>query len=81
VALFGGSVIGSVIGIAGVLVKRSNEEPDEPASVDGTTDTSDASEADSPSLMKTELPFGPFLATAAVFYLFAAPWIDLHFRL
>jgi leader peptidase (prepilin peptidase) / N-methyltransferase len=81
VALFGGSVIGSVIGIAGVLVKRSNEEqdnPDEAASVEGTND---APEADSPSLMKTELPFGPFLATAAVFYLFAAPWIDLHFRL
>ncbi|HEX7703033.1 MAG TPA: A24 family peptidase, partial [Kofleriaceae bacterium] len=81
VALFGGSVIGSVIGIAGVLVKRSNEEqdePDEPASVEGTNN---APEADSPSLMKTELPFGPFLATAAVFYLFAAPWIDLHFRL
>jgi leader peptidase (prepilin peptidase)/N-methyltransferase len=87
VSLFGGSVIGSVIGIAGVLVKRSNDEPDEPdepASVAGTTDANDASDApkaDSPSLMKTELPFGPFLATAAVFYLFAAPWIDLHFRL
>jgi leader peptidase (prepilin peptidase)/N-methyltransferase len=84
VSLFGGSVIGSVIGIVGVLVKRSNEEPDESdeaASVDGTTDASDANEAVSPSLMKTELPFGPFLATAAVFYLFAAPWIDLHFRL
>ena len=26
--------------------------------------------------MNTELPFGPYLATAAVFYLFAEPWID-----
>ena len=31
--------------------------------------------------MTTELPFGPFLAAAAVFYLFAEPWIELHFRL
>lgn len=33
------------------------------------------------SLMRTELPFGPFLALAAVFYLFAEPWILLNFRL
>ena len=26
--------------------------------------------------MRTELPFGPFLAMAAVFYLFAEPWIS-----
>lgn len=78
VSLFGGSVIGSVIGITVLLVKRSNDEdePAEQAPVEGTTD-----EADAPSIMRTELPFGPFLAMAAVFYLFAAPWIDLHFRL
>jgi len=34
-----------------------------------------------PSLMRTELPFGPFLALAAVFYLFAEPWILVNFRL
>jgi leader peptidase (prepilin peptidase)/N-methyltransferase len=32
-------------------------------------------------IMTTELPFGPYLAAAAVFYLFAEPWIELHFRL
>lgn len=32
-------------------------------------------------LLVTEIPFGPFLAMAALFYLFAAPWIQLHFRL
>ena len=73
VALFGGSVIGSVIGIirlAGSSVPR--KRPNEPAG-----DAPDArAVADA-----TELPFGPYLATAAVFYLFAAPWIDLHFRL
>ena len=31
--------------------------------------------------MRTELPFGPFLAAAALFYLFAEPWIQLKFRL
>ncbi len=31
--------------------------------------------------MRTELPFGPFLALAAVFYLFAEPWILVNFRL
>jgi hypothetical protein len=34
-----------------------------------------------PSLMRTELPFGPYLALAAVFYLFAEPWILVNFRL
>ena len=71
VALFGGSVIGSVFGIAMILVKREQPEPDGP---DGEND-------DSPSVMKTEVPFGPYLAAAALFYVFAAPWIDLHFRL
>ncbi len=40
-----------------------------------------ASQEDAPSLMRTELPFGPFLAAAAVFYLFAEPWIVMNFRL
>jgi leader peptidase (prepilin peptidase) / N-methyltransferase len=73
VALFGGSVIGSVLGIIQLLAKRSEEEAEEPAG--------DTPSTPKPSLLRTELPFGPYLATAAVFYLFAAPWIDLHFRL
>ncbi len=32
-------------------------------------------------VMATELPFGPYLAVAAVFYLFAEPWVELYFRL
>jgi leader peptidase (prepilin peptidase) / N-methyltransferase len=31
--------------------------------------------------MTTELAFGPYLAAAAVFYLFAEPWIEVHMRL
>jgi len=88
VALFGGSVVGSVIGIAALALARrrggpagrASETPDNlepPAS-----ETAPEPEGDSaPSLMRTELPFGPFLAIAAVFYLFAEPWIQLNFRL
>jgi leader peptidase (prepilin peptidase)/N-methyltransferase len=74
VALFGGSVIGSVIGITALLAAR-REGGDEAAP------DADAEASDAPSLMKTELPFGPYLAMAAVFYLFAEPWIRLHFQL
>jgi leader peptidase (prepilin peptidase) / N-methyltransferase len=56
VSLFGGSMIGSVIGIAVLL--RSKQD-----------------------VMQSELPFGPFLATAAVFYLFAEPFLAVYFRL
>jgi leader peptidase (prepilin peptidase)/N-methyltransferase len=55
VSLFGGSLLGSVIGI--VVLARSKK-----------------------AIMQTELPFGPFLAAAAVFYLFAEPWLVLQFR-
>ena len=32
-------------------------------------------------VLNGELAFGPYLAAAAVFYLFAEPWIEIHFRL
>jgi len=67
-ALFGGSMIGSVIGITALLAARGNAP-------EGRDDEPE------PTLMKTELPFGPFLAMAAVFYLFAAPWIWVRFQL
>ena len=56
VSLFGGSMIGSIIGIA--VLARSRQQ-----------------------IMQSELPFGPFLAMAAVFYLFAEPFINYYFRL
>jgi leader peptidase (prepilin peptidase)/N-methyltransferase len=56
VSLFGGSVIGSVIGIAALA--RSKRD-----------------------VMQSELPFGPFLAMGAVFYLFAEPFLNVYFRL
>ena len=78
-ALFGGSVIGSVIGIAALLVARARRRRSQ-ATV-GETAGAEPAEPAEPSLMKSELPFGPFLAAAAVVYLFASPWITMHFRL
>lgn len=65
VSLFGGSLVGSVLGTAALLAaRRRGGQGDEDASI-----------------LRVELPFGPFLALAAVFYVFAAPWIQLQFRL
>ena len=33
------------------------------------------------ALLRTELPFGPFLAAAAVVFLYAEPWLSVHLRL
>jgi leader peptidase (prepilin peptidase)/N-methyltransferase len=55
-ALFGGSLLGSVIGIVSLARAKEN-------------------------MMRTEMPFGPFLAAGATLYLFAEPWVELYFRL
>jgi leader peptidase (prepilin peptidase)/N-methyltransferase len=69
VSLFGGSCVGAVLGIGVLVLQRTRAAPAESA------------QGETPSLMKSELPFGPFLAFAAVFYVFAEPWIQLNFRL
>jgi leader peptidase (prepilin peptidase)/N-methyltransferase len=73
VALFGGSMIGSVIGITALVVGG--------AAGSAAGEPTPGAQEDSRSVLRTEVPFGPFLAMAAVFYLFAEPWIQLHFRL
>jgi len=80
VSLFGGAVVGSVIGIAALLIARRGDAAEAPAEGEGTEEGTEPEDA-GPSLMRTELPFGPFLAIAAVFYLFAEPYLQLHFRL
>lgn len=87
-ALFGGSLIGSVIGVAALTIARRRGAPagevapgTTPPAAGGDGDGDAGGDDDAaPSLMRTELPFGPFLAMAAVAYLFAEPWIQLYFR-
>jgi leader peptidase (prepilin peptidase)/N-methyltransferase len=64
---------------AGAAEIAPGEAPDAAGAPDasGPPDAGDAP----PSLLRTELPFGPFLAAAALVYMFAAPWIDIHFHL
>ncbi len=81
VALFGGSVIGSVIGITVLMAQRKHDDADEAEPRIQVKGDSETIVPEEPSVMRTELPFGPFLATAAVFYLFAEPWIQLNFKL
>ncbi|MEO8702446.1 MAG: A24 family peptidase, partial [Kofleriaceae bacterium] len=76
VSLFGGSVVGSVIGVVGLLAARRRSNDTDTPAAEGDSE----GEAE-PSLMRMEMPFGPFLAIAAVFYLFAEPWLQIHFRL
>jgi len=70
VSLFGGAVLGSVITIAILLVRGTPK----PGAAEGE-------EAAPSSLRTVELPFGPYLAAAATFYLFAEPWVIIRFRL
>jgi prepilin signal peptidase PulO-like enzyme (type II secretory pathway) len=73
-----GAIGGGLLGI-GLLLLAKRLVP----VVEGPTDAPEAVAAEdaAPSLMRTELPFGPFLALAAVVYLFAEPWILVNFRL
>ncbi|HET9991817.1 MAG TPA: prepilin peptidase, partial [Kofleriaceae bacterium] len=77
-ALFGGSVIGTVFTLAAMAAGR-RAEPDAPDDANMPDEAGESEPAR--GALQTEVPFGPYLAMAALFYLFAAPWIDLHFRL
>ncbi len=70
-------------GLALLFVARTlhmRDGQDEPAA-DEPESSEPVEPTDAPSLMRTELPFGPFLAIGAVFYLFAEPWIVVQFSL
>ena len=69
VSLFGGSIVGTVITVIGLVVARGKRTADAEAEEAGE------------GVLKQELPFGPFLAIAAVFWLFAEPWVQLQFHL
>ncbi len=67
VSLFGGAVIGSVIGVAALAIARRRARPPDGGSDDGDED-----------LRHAELPFGPFLCAAAIVYALSEPWITTH---
>jgi leader peptidase (prepilin peptidase)/N-methyltransferase len=68
VSLFGGALVGSVIGIVVIIRAKRNAPPE-----------SEAPAEDEASVMRMELPFGPFLCMAATFYLLAEPYLRVHF--
>jgi leader peptidase (prepilin peptidase)/N-methyltransferase len=76
-ALFGGSVIGTIFTLTAMAAGRRAETEQS----EDSADTEEQAGEEARGALQTEVPFGPYLAMAALFYLFAAPWIDLHFRL
>jgi leader peptidase (prepilin peptidase)/N-methyltransferase len=71
VSLFLGSILGTIIGGTVLIAQRLRAEPSEPSSAEGG--------APQESLRHVEIPFGPFLAAAAVLYLFLEPTIRLRY--
>jgi leader peptidase (prepilin peptidase) / N-methyltransferase len=67
-SLFIGSILGSVIGVSAIAYARARARR-RAAAPDGKGD----GEADDTALRHVELPFGPFLAAAALVYLFVSP--------
>jgi leader peptidase (prepilin peptidase) / N-methyltransferase len=76
ISLFGGATIGVIIVLVVIvprqLLAKKSSSDDDPQGESGE---------EAPGLMRTELPFGPFLAMGALFYLFAEPHLVLNFRL
>jgi leader peptidase (prepilin peptidase)/N-methyltransferase len=92
VVLSVGSMIGAVIVLTALLVRRAGGVPpptEAPAAAESDRDPGAAgpapgeppAEPEKPSVLFTEVPFGAFLAMAAVLYLFAEPWVYIHFHL
>jgi leader peptidase (prepilin peptidase)/N-methyltransferase len=76
VSLFGGAVIGSVIGVAMLVVARRAPAPPREPAASGEDEDEDE---DDGGLRHAELPFGPFLAAAAIGYVLAEPWLVAKF--
>lgn len=79
-SLFGGAVIGSVVGVGVLVIARAQGEPapDDVAEGDrrgSEGDEDGEAEGGEPSLRHAELPFGPFLAAAAFGFVLGEPWI------
>ncbi len=85
VALFGGAMIGTLVSVPALILarRRAAQEPqtDDAAKADAAKadDASDDQDPDLPDdgLARVEVPFGPFLATAALFWWFAEPYLTI----
>jgi leader peptidase (prepilin peptidase)/N-methyltransferase len=79
--MFGVHLIGLVGGVVGVgLLLLAGRLRGAGEGADAAEPLPEPEPSGPPSLMRTELPFGPFLAIAAVLYLVGEPWIVLNFR-
>ncbi len=90
VALFGGAILGSVVGVVGIVFGGDAPEPDAEAA-DGAAKPdaaaapgeaavdAEAAPDDDPGIRHAEVPFGPFLAAAAIAYVVLEPWIQARF--
>jgi leader peptidase (prepilin peptidase)/N-methyltransferase len=78
VSLFGGAVIGSVVGVAALLARKKQAPPAAPEGKGGEGEDDEEGE-DEADLRHAELPFGPFLAAAALGYVLAEPWLVARF--
>lgn len=76
VSLFLGSMIGVVIALPALIIARRKAEAAAPAPAEPAGEATDDDE--DPGLARTEIPFGPFLATAAVFWLLAEPYLTIQ---
>ena len=72
-SLFAGSLLGSILGtVALVAARRAPKTEDRgPKPEEGDHDEPD-------SIRHVELPFGPYLAAAAMFYVLAEPWLRVN---
>ena len=86
VALFGGAMIGTLVSVPALLLARrraatatSTPTPVDDAKTDGakTDDAKTGDEEEDDGLARVEVPFGPFLATAALFWWFAEPYLTI----
>ena len=82
-SLFVGSVLGSVIGGAYLAWSRARAPRAEETEVPVERSSEGDAERDEPAvkLRHVEIPFGPFLAAAALAYLFVEPWLRIRFFL
>ncbi|MEZ4403979.1 MAG: prepilin peptidase [Kofleriaceae bacterium] len=82
VSLFLGATLGTLIAVPALIMARRTAAAQTPDATDAvhTTegDDDEGEEDDDGALGRVEVPFGPFLATAALFWWFAEPYVTFR---